>query len=132
LAADERFADNERRLENRAALIDAIEAVTTTQPSAYWTERLSAAGLPCGPILTFDRVFNDPHLAQRAFFTDAPHRTLGPVRQLGSPMRLSETPVRIERAGPLLGGDSAEVLREVGVGDAELERLARDGVTVLA
>jgi crotonobetainyl-CoA:carnitine CoA-transferase CaiB-like acyl-CoA transferase len=132
LAHDERFATNERRLANRTALIDAIEAVTTTEPSAHWTERLSAAGLPCGPILTFDRVFNDPHLAQRAFFTDAPHRTLGPVRQLGSPMRLSETPVRIERAGPLLGEDSAGVLREIGVGDDELERLARDGVTVLA
>jgi crotonobetainyl-CoA:carnitine CoA-transferase CaiB-like acyl-CoA transferase len=132
LAQDERFSTNERRLQNRGALIEEIEAVTTTRPSAHWTERLSAAGLPSGPILTFDKVFNDPHLAQRAFFTDAPHRTLGPVRQLGSPMRFSATPVRIERAGPPLGGDSAEVLRELGVGDAELEALARDGVTVLA
>ena len=76
-------------------------------------------------------VFNDPHLAQRAFFADAPHATLGPVRQIGSPMRFSETPVRIERAGPVLGGDSAGVLRALGVGDDELAQLARDGVTVL-
>jgi formyl-CoA transferase len=131
LANDERFATNERRLANRDALIAAIERVTTTEPSAHWTERLSAAGLPCGPILAFDRVFNDPHLAERAFFTDAPHRTLGPVRQLGSPMRLSETPVRIERAGPVLGGDSAAVLRELGVADDDVARLAREGVTVL-
>jgi formyl-CoA transferase len=132
LAADERFADNELRLANRPALIAAIEAATTTRPSAEWTERLTRAGIPCGPILTFDRVFEDRHLAQRAFFVDAPHRTLGPVRQLGSPMRFSATPVRIERAGPLLGGDSAEVLREIGIGDDELARLASDGVTVLA
>jgi crotonobetainyl-CoA:carnitine CoA-transferase CaiB-like acyl-CoA transferase len=132
IASDERFATNERRLANRGELIAAIERVTTAQPSAHWTERLSAAGLPAGPIHTFDRVFNDPHLAQRAYFTDAPHRTLGPVRQLGSPMRLSATPVRMERAGPLLGEDSAAVLREIGVGDDELARLARDGVTVLA
>ncbi len=131
LANDERFATNERRLANRGELIAAIERVTTAQPSAHWTERLSAAGLPAGPIHTFDRVFNDPHLAQRAYFADAPHRTLGPVRQLGSPMRLSATPVRIERAGPVLGGDSADVLREIGVDDGELARLARDGVTVL-
>jgi len=131
LANDERFVTNERRLENRDALIAAIERVTTTQPSAHWTERLSEAGLPCGPILTFDRVFNDPHLLERAYFTDAPHRTLGPVRQLGSPMRLSATPVRIEHAGPVLGGDSAAVLRELGVADDEVARLARDGVTVL-
>ena len=132
LASDERFATNELRLANRPALIAAIEAVTTTQPSAEWTARLTQAGIPCGPILTFDRVFEDPHLAQREFFVDAPHRTLGPVRQLGSPMRFSETPVRIERAGPVLGGDSAAVLREVGIGDDELARLAHDGVTVLA
>jgi formyl-CoA transferase len=131
LADDERFVTNELRLANRPALIAAIESATTARPSAEWTARLTQAGIPCGPILTFDRVFEDPHLAQRSFFVDAPHRTLGPVRQLGSPMRFSGTPVRIERAGPLLGGDSAEVLREIGIGDDELARLARDGVTVL-
>src|SRR6202035_5050981 len=117
LAHDERFATNDLRMANRPALIAAIEAVTTTHPSAHWTAVLSAAGLPCGPILTFDRVFGDPHLAERAFFTDAPHATLGPVRQIGSPMRFSRTPARIERAGPLLGADTADVLREIGVGD---------------
>jgi formyl-CoA transferase len=132
LTSDERFTTNELRLANRPALIAAIEAATTTRPSAEWTDRLTQAGIPCGPILTFDRVFEDPHLAQRAFFVDAPHRTLGPVRQLGSPMRFSATPVRIDRAGPLLGGDSAAVLREIGVGDDELARLAHEGVTVLA
>ena len=106
--------------------------MTTTQPSAHWTALLTDAGIPCGPILRFDQVFNDPHLAARGFFVDAPHATLGPVRQIGSPMRFSETPARIERAGPVLGADSADVLRGLGVGDDELARLARDGVTVLA
>ena len=132
LTHDERFSANERRLENRDALIAAIEAVTTREPSAYWTERLGAAGLPCGPIHTFDRVFNDPHLNARNFFVDAPHPTLGAVRQVGSPMRFSATPARIERAGPLLGGDSAEVLRGIGVSDEELDGLLRDGVAVQA
>ncbi|HWT06629.1 MAG TPA: CoA transferase, partial [Xanthomonadales bacterium] len=132
LANDERFATNERRMANRPALIAAIEAATTTQPSAHWTAVLTEAGIPCGPILRFDQVFNDPHLAARGFFVDAPHAALGPVRQIGSPMRFSETPARIERAGPVLGADSADVLRSIGVTDAELARLARDGVTVLA
>ena len=128
LTSDARFADNDARMANRPALIAEIEAMTTTQPSAHWTAQLSAAGIPSGPILTFDRVFDDPHLAARGFFVDAPHQTLGPVRQLGSPMRLSETPPRIERAGPLLGADSADVLRGIGVADAELAQLASDGV----
>ncbi len=128
LANDPRFVSNDDRMANRSALIAEIEAVTATAPSAHWTERLSAAGIPCGPIQTFDRVFGDPHLAARGYFVDAPHATLGPVRQLGSPLRLSETPPRIERAGPLLGADSADVLRGLGVGEGELDRLARDGV----
>lgn len=132
LAEDERFADNDRRVANRAELIAAIEAVTTTRPTADWTERLSAAGIPCGPIWTFDRVFGDEHLAQRKFFVDAEHDALGPVRQLGSPMRLSRTPVRIERAGPVLGADTADVLREIGVDESEIAKLARDGVTAPA
>ena len=131
LANDERFATNERRMANRTELIAAIEAVTSTQPSAHWTALLTQAGIPCGPILRFDQVFNDPHLAARGFFVDAPHATLGPVRQIGSPMRFSATPARIERAGPVLGADSADVLRGIGVGDDELARLAHDGVTVL-
>ncbi|HTJ25373.1 MAG TPA: CoA transferase [Candidatus Limnocylindria bacterium] len=132
LANDERFADNDRRLAHRAELAAAIEAVTTTRPSAHWSERFGAAGIPCGPIWTFDRVFNDPHLTGRGFFADAPHPTLGPVRQLGSPMRLSRTPARMDRAGPQLGADTADVLREIGVDEAEIARLARDGVTVPA
>ncbi len=132
LADDPRYATNEARLANRRELIADIERVTVTQSAEHWTQRLGAAGLPCGPIQRFDAVFADPHLAAREFFVDAPHRALGAVRQIGSPMRLARTPARIERAGPPLGADSAGILRELGVGDAELQRLARDGVTVLA
>ncbi len=132
LAADARFAANETRLANRNALIAQIEAVTRTQPAAHWTAALGAAGIPCGPILTFDRVFDDPHLAARRFFVDAPHPTLGQVRQIGSPMRFSSTPAQMTSAGPLLGGDSAAVLRAIGVSDEELAGLLRDGITVQA
>ncbi len=115
LAADERFADNEKRLANRRELIALIEAVTMTQPTEHWSRRMGEAGIPCGPIWSFDRVFADQHLAQRGFFADAPHPTLGPVRQLGSPMRFSRTPTRLDAAGPPLGADTADVLRELGL-----------------
>ncbi len=115
LAHDERFASNERRLANRGELIALIETVTTTHSTAHWSRLLGEAGIPCGPIWTFDQVFADPHLSQRGFFADAPHATLGPVRQLGSPMRFSRTPTRLDAAGPVLGADTAAVLRELGV-----------------
>lgn len=117
LADDRRFATNADRIAHRAPLIAAIEAVTETEPTQIWTEKLTAAGIPCGPIWRFDRVFADSHLAARNFFVDAPHATLGPVRQIGSPMRFSQTPVEIVRAGPVLGADTADVLREIGAAE---------------
>jgi crotonobetainyl-CoA:carnitine CoA-transferase CaiB-like acyl-CoA transferase len=132
LKTDERFATNERRLTNRAALIARIEAVTRTRPVEAWIEALTAVGIPCGPIYGFDRVFTDANLTAPGFFTDAPHPKLGSVRQIGSPLHLSATPTRLQRAGPLLGGESFAVLREIGLDDAEVGRLARAGVTVQA
>ena len=77
---------------------------------------------------TYDQVFNDPHLNARGFFPEAPHPTLGPVKQIGSPMRLSATPPRMDRAGPLLGEHSAQVLGELGYSHDEIGKLAAAGV----
>ena len=128
LENDARFAKNHLRHQNRRELIPLIEAVTVAKPVAHWVDRLGAAGVPCGPIQTYDQVFNDPHLAARGFFSEAPHAKLGPVKQIGSPMRLSETPPRMRRAGPLLGEHTAEVLRELDVPEEEIRRLHASGV----
>jgi formyl-CoA transferase len=79
---------------------------------------LGEAGVPCAPIQDFGQVFTDPHLLARNYFWDAPHPKVGPVRQLGSPMRFSRTPVRRDTAGPLLGEDNAGLLAELGFGEA--------------
>src|SRR5471030_513675 len=126
---DERYMTNADRMAHRPELVTDIEAVTGTQSSAYWIERFTAAGIPCGPIWAFDRVYADEHLAERGFFTDAPHATAGNVRHVASPMHFSRTPATIERSGPVLGADTAEVLRELGVDDREVTRLANAGIT---
>jgi crotonobetainyl-CoA:carnitine CoA-transferase CaiB-like acyl-CoA transferase len=128
LKTDPRFAKPHVRHQNRRELIPLIEAVTEKRPAKEWVDALNEAGVPCGLLQTYDQVFNDPHLNAREFFPDAPHAKLGPVKQIGSPMRLSETPPRIAHAGPLLGEHSAEVLAEVGYSHEEIRRLAADGV----
>jgi formyl-CoA transferase len=132
LVDDARFATNDDRVAHRDELIACIEAATSARSAQAWIDALTAAGIPSGPIWDFAHVFTDPHLTARNFFVDAPHPTLGPVRQIGSPLRLSETPPRIAHAGPLLGGDSFAVLRELGFAEDELTRLADAGVTVQA
>jgi formyl-CoA transferase len=119
LLNDERYTDSNRRYSNRAALATTIESVTMTRPVAHWLDVLGVAGVPCAPIQDFGQVFTDPHLLARNYFWDAPHPKAGPVRQLGSPMRFSRTPVRRDGAGPLLGQDTADLLGELGFGEAD-------------
>ncbi len=126
--SDPRFADANARRHNRAALITLIEDVTRTKPAAHWLELLRDAGVPCGEIADYQDVFEDPHLAARQFFVDLEHPVLGRLRGLGSPLRMERTPVRHRRAGPRLGEHSAEVLREIGCTEADVERLAEEGI----
>ena len=95
---------------------------------AHWLGLLDKAGVPCAPIQDYGEVFNDEHLAARDFFWDAPHTKLGTVRQIGSPMRFSETPVRRDTAGPLLGEHTASVLHGLSYDDAEIADLKARGV----
>jgi formyl-CoA transferase len=126
--SDPRFARNHLRHENRRELIPLLEEVTSRGPAKQWLDKLMAAGVPCARIQTYDQVFNDPHLVERGFFPQAPHKKLGPVKLVGSPMRLSETPARMDRAGPMLGEHSAEVLAEAGYSQEEIRRLTQAGV----
>jgi formyl-CoA transferase len=71
--------------------------------------------VPCAPISDYGAVFTDDHLHARGFFWDAPHPALGPVRQIGSPMRFSRTPAVRGVAGPPLGADTRAVLTRSGV-----------------
>ncbi len=128
LESDPRFADGVSRKRNVDALIPLIEAVTATKPTAHWLEALRGAGVPCGEVRDYGEVFTDPHLLERGFIADLAHPKLGTVRGLGSAIGLTRTPPRIGHAGPALGAHSAEVLRDLGCSDSDVECLAREGV----
>lgn len=129
---DPRYQDAHQRQQQRETLIPAIESVTSRWPTEELIAALDAAGVPCAPISNTAQVFTDEHLAERGFFWDAPHPALGPVRQIGSPMRLSDTPPRRGNAGPLLGADTKAVLTEVGFEPDTIGELARAGVIAFA
>ena len=128
LLDDERFTDTNLRHRHRDVLIPLIEDATRQKPKEHWIAALERAGVPCAPIQDYGQVFNDEHLLARHYFWDAPHPTLGSVRQLGSPMRFSRTATRRHKAGPLFGEDTEAILRELGYGNTDVDRLLADEV----
>jgi crotonobetainyl-CoA:carnitine CoA-transferase CaiB-like acyl-CoA transferase len=128
LLDDERYDDASKRHGHRDTLIPAIEAVTTTRTTDEMVAALDDAGVPCAPIADYGQVFTDDHLNQRGYFWDAPHPTLGPVRQLGSPMRLSRTPPRQDSAGPQLGAGTRAALEWAEIPGPEIDALIESGV----
>ncbi len=129
LATDPRFAKNADRVRNRALLVPMLEKIVRTRPVAFWTEQLEAAGVPCGPINSIAQALADPQIVARGLRIDLPHPLAGRVPLVGNPIRMSASPPAYDRAPPLLGEHTEEVLRELaGCSEQDVHRLRRAGV----
>ncbi len=128
LLDDPRFAGRGLRMEHRAALIEALEKTTAGETRAHWLERLARDGVPSGPINSYAEALADPHALARQMVVDLVHPGAGPIKALGIPVKLSETPGAVDRAAPLLGEHTAEILTELGYSHAEQRELQAKGV----
>ena len=113
LAEDERFSSNSGRVRHRDLLLPEVIEIMQMRSSAEWLEQLNARGIPCGPINNIDQVFADPQVRHRGMQLSLQHPTAGQVASVANPIRLSETPIEYERAPPLLGQHTDEVLQRL-------------------
>jgi len=125
--ADPRFSSTRRRTENREALNGAIAEQTRQHPSAWWIERLEAAGIPCGPILSIDQVFDDPQVKHLGMATAAVHPRLGEIRMVDTPINMDGARTSIRQLAPLTPGDTDDVLVEIGYSAAEIAAMRDEG-----
>ena len=114
VAADERWSSNTARVDNREALAEKLESILVSGPCEHWVQRLTAHGIPCGPVNSIDAAFElaaelglDPvrWLAER----DGP-----PVPTVANPITMSRTPTSHRLPPPALGADTDDVLGRLG------------------
>ena len=127
-SGDPEYANDTARVANRQALAERIEAVTKLRPRAHWLALFEDHGVPCGPINSYADVFDDEQIAARGMVVETDHPTLGRLRTLGSPLKMSRTPPQPGRPAPLLGQHTDDVLREAGYAPADVAALRAAGV----
>jgi crotonobetainyl-CoA:carnitine CoA-transferase CaiB-like acyl-CoA transferase len=128
LAQDRRFVTNSQRVQNRAVLVPMLAERLRQRPRAEWLQALDTAKVPCGPINNLAEVFADPQVLARGMVSTLVHPHKAALQLVGSPMKLSATPVQTRRAPPLLGQHTDEVLAEFGIDARRRQSLRESGI----
>jgi crotonobetainyl-CoA:carnitine CoA-transferase CaiB-like acyl-CoA transferase len=128
LPEDPRFATNRQRVTNYDAVRPFIADRLRTQPRQHWIDRLNAAGVPCGSVRNLQELFADPQIQARQMVTEIDHATIGALRVLGVPVKLSDTPGAVRTPPPRLGEHTDAVLHDFGFSDDAIADLRRQEV----
>lgn len=130
LIEDPRFSSQLNRSKN----MDAVYALQTEalqkRTTAEWVKLFMKHDLPVSPMNSPEDVLNDPHLADLNYFKHIEHPTEGTLRAMYYPTEFSKTPVTSRYPAPQLGQHTAEVLKEAGYEQSQIDALVAKGVAV--
>ncbi len=115
LMGDPRIRSARSRMAHASELYGLVEQIVATRPTAWWVAFCDEHDIPAAAVGSLDELVQRQPLAT--------HPALGPYHQIVSPTRFSSTPTSVRRHAPRLGEHTAEVLREVGLDDAEVAAL---------
>ncbi|ESJ17011.1 CoA transferase [Cupriavidus sp. HPC(L)] len=125
---DPRYRLNSDRMRHRDTLLPAMAEILRTKPSAEWLAAFDAAGVPAGPVHSIGEALSHPQTLAREMVVEQQHPEAGPVKSIGLPIKLSETPARYVRPSPRLGEDTRALLAECGYGEKQIAQMLRAGV----
>ena len=127
-ADDPRFATNSARVANKQYVASIVQQVIGTKPVAHWLKAFDEAGIPCAPIHTLDQTSEHPQVAARDIVVQSQHPVLGPLNQIGFPIRFDGEPRPSPNPPPLLGEHSAEILTRIGFDMDAIADLVERGI----
>jgi crotonobetainyl-CoA:carnitine CoA-transferase CaiB-like acyl-CoA transferase len=128
LCEEPAFATNPSRVVHSTVLRERLSPIFSSRPRAHWSAALAAAGVPCGAVRDVADALADPQVLSRGMVQVVEHATIGALRVLGVPIKLSDTPGSVRTAPPTLGQHTTAVLREIGMEDEEIARLKASNV----
>jgi glutaryl-CoA transferase len=123
LLADPRFATNDLRVKHRDDIVPILSAIFRTRDCAEWIALLESHDIPACRVNSLDDILAHPQIAANGAVVERTDERRGRIRTLGPPVKLSATPTGVERLAPALGEHTDAVLREFGLGDAEIAAL---------
>ena len=124
------FTDNSLRMKNIRDLVDEIQKTILTKSTNDWLDIFEAFGVPAGPILNIQEVFENEQVISRDMMIKTAHPIAGEISNIGIPVKLSETPGEIYKSAPVLGENTIEILEEFDFSKKDIDDLLNNGAVV--
>ena len=129
LADNPLYLSNPLRVQHRKQLVPLLEQMTRKKPKGEWITLLEKAKVPCGPINNLKEVFENEQVIARNVLLNVPHPTVGNMKLVASPMKLSKTPTEVRMAPPTLGQHTEEILHDrLKLNDQAIHELRAKGI----
>lgn len=107
----------------------AIEGKTVEKTTNEWLDILGEHDIWCGPVNSFEDVFNDPQVKHNSIVKTMHHPKAKELKLIGFPGKFSKTPAVYHSAAPLIGEHNHEILKSIGMSEEEIAQLEKEGIT---